>query len=137
MVDKIASLKDYDDLIKDLHDEIRKLNDGTIAIVYEDIKYFKYFNETYGYKRGDKLLMRMATLSIHGMKGVIGGSRVVSDNIVWAVKFEKGNRNDIYNIISETTAAREKILKDEFDCTRIRLAVGVYLIDKENKDINP
>lgn len=65
MVDKIASLADSDDFIKILQNEIHKLNDGIIAIVYEDIKYFKYFNDTYGYKRGDKLLLRMATLSTH------------------------------------------------------------------------
>ena len=137
MVDKITSLAHYDDFIKSLQEEIVKLKDGTIGIIYEDIKYFKYFNDTYGYKRGDELLMRMANLSIHGGRGVIGGSRVVSDNIVWAVLFEKGSPNDIYSIIAETTAAREKILREEFDCTRIRLAVGVYLIDKENKNINP
>lgn len=137
MVDKITSLSHYDDFIKRLQEEITKLQDGTIGIIYEDIKYFKYFNDTYGYKRGDELLMRMANLSIHGGRGVIGGSRVVSDNIVWAVTFEKGSPSDIYSVISETTAAREKILREEFDCTRIRLAVGVYLIDKENKNINP
>ena len=137
MVDKITSLAHYDDFIKNLQEEIVKLKDGTIGIIYEDIKYFKYFNDTYGYKRGDELLMRMANFSIHGGRGVIGGSRVVSDNIVWAVLFEKGSPNDIYSIIAETTAAREKILREEFDCTRIRLAVGVYLIDKENKNINP
>ena len=137
MVDKITSLTYYDDFVKSLQEEIDKLNDGTIAIVYEDIKYFKYFNDTYGYKRGDELLRRMATLSMHGRKGVIGGARVVSDNIVWAVRFEKGSPSDIYGIIADTTAAREKILREEFDCTRIRLAVGVYLITKENKEINP
>ena len=137
MVDKITTLAGYDDFINSLQEEMNKLDDGTIAIVYEDIKYFKYFNDTYGYERGDELLRRMATLSIHGGKGVVGGSRVVSDNIVWAVKFEKGSPSEIYNIIAETTAAREKILKEEFDCIRIRLAVGVYLIGKENKDINP
>lgn len=137
MVDKITSLAGYDDFVNSLQEEMNKLDDGIIAIVYEDIKYFKYFNDTYGYERGDELLRRMATLSIHGGKGVVGGSRVVSDNIVWAVKFEKGSPSEIYNIIAETTAAREKILKEEFDCIRIRLAVGVYLIGKENKDINP
>ena len=137
MVDKITSLAGYDDFVNSLQEEMNKLDDGIIAIVYEDIKYFKYFNDTYGYERGDELLRRMATLSINGGKGVVGGSRVVSDNIVWAVKFEKGSPSEIYNIIAETTAAREKILKEEFDCIRIRLAVGVYLIGKENKDINP
>lgn len=137
MVDKITSLEDYDFFIKSLQDEIQKLNDGTLAIVYEDIKYFKYFNDTYGYKRGDELLVRLATLSVHGRKGVVCGTRVVSDNIVWMVKFDKGTHSDIYSIIAETTAARERILREEFDCTRIRLAVGVYLIDKEKKNINP
>ena len=137
MVDKITSLAYYDEFIKNLQEEIDKLNEGTIAIVYEDIKYFKYFNDTYGYKRGDELLRRMATLSMHNGNGIVGGSRVVSDNIVWALRFENSSPSDIYGIIAETTAAREKTLREEFDCTRIRLAVGVYLIDKDKKSINP
>ena len=137
MVDKITLLANYDDFIRNLQEEINKLNAGIIAVIYEDIKYFKYFNDTYGYRRGDELLKRMATLSIHDGKGVVGGSRVVSDNIVWAVKFETDSSNDIYNVIAKTTTAREKILRDEFDCARIRLAVGVYLIDKDRKNIDP
>lgn len=137
MIDKITLLANYDDFIRNLQEEINKLNAGIIAVIYEDIKYFKYFNDTYGYRRGDELLKRMATLSIHDGKGVVGGSRVVSDNIVWAVKFETDSSNDIYNVIAKTTAAREKILRDEFDCARIRLAVGVYLIDKDRKNIDP
>lgn len=137
MQDKITSLSDYDDFIKCVQTELNQLDDGILAIVYEDIKYFKYFNDTYGYKRGDELLRRMSSLSIHNGKGVICGSRVVSDNIVWLVKFEEGSHNDIYDLIAKTTATREKILREEFDCTRIRLAVGVFLIDKEKKNINP
>ena len=137
MVDKITSLADYGSFINCLQDEIDKLNDGILAVVYEDIKYFKYFNDTYGYRRGDELLARMAKLSAEKGKGVICGSRVVSDNIVWILKFDKGTPLDIYAMIAETTANREKILRDEFDCTRIRLAVGVFLIDKDNKNINP
>lgn len=137
MQDKITSLSDYDDFIKCVQTELNQLDDGILAIVYEDIKYFKYFNDTYGYKRGDELLRRMSSLSIHNGKGVICGSRVVSDNIVWLVKFEEGSHNDIYDLIAKTTATREKILREEFDCTRIRLAVGVFLFDKEKKNVNP
>ena len=137
MVDKITSLADYDSFINCLQDEIDKLNDGILAVVYEDIKYFKYFNDTYGYKRGDELLARMAKLSTENEKGVICGSRVVSDNIVWILKFDKGTPLDIYAMIAETTSCREKILREEFDCARIRLAVGVFLIDKDNRTINP
>ena len=137
MVDKITSLADYDSFINCLQDEIDKLNDGILAVVYEDIKYFKYFNDTYGYRRGDELLARMAKLSAENEKGVICGSRVVSDNIVWILKFDKGTPLDIYAMIAETTANREKILREEFDCARIRLAVGVFLVDKDNKNINP
>ena len=38
MVDKITSLADYDSFINCLQDEINKLNDGILAVVYEDIK---------------------------------------------------------------------------------------------------
>lgn len=137
MVDKITSLAEYDDFIFSLKEEIEKLNDGTLAIIYEDIKYFKYFNDTYGYKRGDDLLRRIAALTLEDAKHVVSASRVVSDNIVWAVRFEKGNPVDIYNIISAVTANKENTLRKEFDCNRIRLAVGVFLIDKEKKNIDP
>lgn len=137
MVDKITSLAKYEDFIKSLQNEFTKLNSGAIAIIYEDIKYFKYFNDTYGYKRGDELLKRIAGYTMEKGKHIICGSRVVSDNIVWAVRFEKDCPNDIYKIIAETTANKEKVLREEFDCTRIRLAVGVYLINIESKNVNP
>lgn len=137
MVDRITSLADYDEFIAGLQSEIDNLDNDIIAIVYEDIKYFKYFNDTYGYKRGDDLLARMAKLTLSNERNVLLGSRVVSDNIVWALQFKEKSAPEIYAILVKTIAAREKILRDEFECSRIRLAVGVFLVDKDNKTINP
>ena len=137
MNDKVTALADYESFISGLQNELNDLSEGIIAIVYEDIKYFKYFNDTYGYKRGDELLSRLAQLSKEQEKRAILGSRVVSDNIVWAIKFGHETAKEIYAALVDATAECEKILREEFECTRIRLAVGVFLVDKDNKDVNP
>ena len=137
MNDRVTALADYESFISGLQNELNDLSEGIIAIVYEDIKYFKYFNDTYGYKRGDELLSRLAQLSKEQEKRAILGSRVVSDNIVWAIKFGHETAKEIYAALVDATAECEKILREEFECTRIRLAVGVFLVDKDNKDVNP
>ncbi len=54
--DILTGLDKYEEFLKKLETEIRKMEDYRIAIIYTDIKYFKYINDTFGYQRGDMLL---------------------------------------------------------------------------------
>lgn len=137
MQDRVTSLDDYSIFINKLHKAMTERENRKIAVIYGDIKYFKYFNDTYGYDRGDALLARVAELTVGESDGFVGASRVVSDNIVGAYFYNGVSPEELYESLSKTTAALERQLREEFNCTRIRLAVGVYLIDEENADINP
>lgn len=137
MKDKVTSLDEYGVFIEKLHSAVKERKERKIAIVYGDIKYFKYFNDTYGYDRGDALLARVADMTVGESDGFVGASRVVSDNIVGAYYYEDVTSEELYASLSITTADIERQLREEFNCNRIRLAVGVYLIDEKNADINP
>lgn len=137
MQDRVTSLDEYGVFIEKLSSAIKDRGNRKVAIIYGDIKYFKYFNDTYGYERGDELLARVAEMTVGEADGFVGASRVVSDNIVGAYYYENQNSEELYDTLSKVTATIEKQLRKEFNCTRIRLAVGVFLIGDENEKINP
>ena len=53
MKDALTGLESYEIFLNKLQSEIDIIGDDRIAIVYTDIKHFKYINDTYGYKVGD------------------------------------------------------------------------------------
>ncbi len=110
--------------------------EAVIAIVYSDIKHFKYFNDTYGYRRGNRLLARMSEMFSSGGVGFLCGARVVSDNIVCARICSDGNTAEFLGKIKESIANIEHVLRKEFLCERIRMTAGVFFIDAQVKGIN-
>lgn len=137
MADQLTNLDSYDEFLPKLKNAMANIGDSVIAIVYTDIKHFKYFNDTYGYKRGNKLLARMAELVAEKNSIFLCGSRVVSDNIVVAGRVNERTPEDIRNEVESATIYLQSVLRKEFSCNRIRLAVGVFCISKENADIDP
>ena len=111
-------------------------SETAIAIVYSDIKHFKYFNDTYGYRRGNRLLARMSEMFSSGGDNFLGGARVVSDNIVCAKYCTDGNKKAFLDDVKASISYIEQILRKEFLCERIRMTAGVFFIDPEEKDIN-
>ena len=131
---KLSSYENFIDVLKEQMDDI---GDRIIPIIYTDIKHFKYFNDTFGYERGDELLVRMSEILTSDSESLIGASRVVSDNIVLAGCNKGMSFDELYAYIYTKTAEMEGMLQKEFTCNRIRLAVGVYFITKDNCDIDP
>ena len=84
MKDSLTGLDRYEVFLEKLERSIEVIGDRRIAIVYTDIKYFKYINDTYGYQVGDSLLKDFVTEMVVNAKGLIGCSRVYSDNFVSA-----------------------------------------------------
>ncbi len=56
MRDILTGLDQYEVFLEKLEKEMEQIGEDRIAIVYTDIKHFKYINDTYGYKVGDALL---------------------------------------------------------------------------------
>ena len=92
--DILTGLDRYEEFLKKLDLEIKKLDDYRIAIIYTDIKHFKYINDTLGYQRGDMLLKEFVTQVTKDNSHMLCAARVVSDNIVLAVRLENNISND-------------------------------------------
>lgn len=137
MVDSLTGLDGYDTFINTIQKVREDIGDKVIPLVYTDIKHFKYFNDTYGYKRGNELLARMAQLVSANKDEYICGSRVVSDNIVTAGYVEGLSVDELFSHIYGQVGDIEQKLRKEFNCNRIRLASGVYFLTKDNLDIDP
>lgn len=140
MKDVLTGLDRYEFFLDKLEEAIRNANGRRIAIVYTDIKHFKYINDTYGYQMGDSLLKDFvqeiaAPDSIHE----ICMARVYSDNFVnavWLDYDEKSRwtneeyRDFVYHINEEI----EQKLREEYMNSRLQLCTGITIIDENTKN---
>jgi len=133
----LTGLDSYEEFVPKLKQAVLDMpEEAAIAIVYSDIKHFKYFNDTYGYRRGNRLLARMSEMFSSCGVGFLCGARVVSDNIVCARICSDGNTAEFLCRVKESIAHIEEVLRKEFLCERIRMTAGVFFIDAQVKGIN-
>lgn len=137
MSDQLTKLDSYEEFIPKLKKCMENIGDDIITLVYTDIKYFKYFNDTYGYQLGNDLLARMAEMVSLERELYLCGARVVSDNIVTAGCLHGCTKEQILKYIQTTVTQMEVELRKEFNCNRIKLTVGMFFITKENAGIDP
>lgn len=137
MADTKLLLDNYDTFISKLCFALNNIGKKIIPIIYTDIKYFRFFNDTYGYDMGDKLIIRLADLLSCEKEYYICGTNVVADNFVTAISIEGYTYDQLYNHIFNRISEIERILQDEFSSNRIKLSVGVYFISSENASIKP
>ncbi len=138
MKDNITHLDSYEVFLNKLKDAVDNMSDDVvIPIIYSDIKHFKYFNDTYGYKLGDELIAELADNVSTDKEVFISGARVVSDNIVTAGYVSaKLPLEMMFNYIIQVNNEVENHLCEMFDCKRLRLCTGVFYITKDNKDMD-
>ena len=133
----MTGLESYEEFVPKLKKAVGEMpEEAAIAIVYSDIKHFKYFNDTYGYRRGNRLLARMSEMFSSGGEDFLCGARVVSDNIVCARFCADGDTKAILDEVKSSISYIEQILRKEFLCERIRMTAGVFFIDAKERGIN-
>lgn len=137
MNDRITNLDSYEVFMGKLKNAVEDIGDRIIPVIYSDIKHFKYFNDTYGYKLGDDLIADFANLVSRDKVTYICGTRVVSDNIVTAGYISSSISSDtLYRYIIQSCSEMEDYLCKKYRCRRLRIATGVFFITADNKDIN-
>ena len=138
MKDTVTHLDTYEDFLEKLKKAVENISDDVvIPIIYSDIKHFKYFNDTYGYKMGDELIAEFAKEVSSDEQTFICGSRVVSDNIVTAGYVSaRLPKESMYKFICQVNNEIEEKLCKRFNCRRLRLTTGVFYITKDNKDMD-
>ncbi len=135
--DQLTGLESYEEFVPKLKKAVSEMpEEAAIAIVYSDIKHFKYFNDTYGYRRGNRLLARMSEMFSSGGEDFLCGARVVSDNIVCARFCADGDTKAFLDEVKSSISYIEQILRKEFLCERIRMTAGVFFIDAKERGIN-
>lgn len=135
--DLLTGLDRYEVFLEKLERRIENIGDDRIAIVYTDIKHFKYINDTYGYQVGDALLREFMEEMTKGNESMICCSRVYSDNFVAANVIPEGVTNEqlreiIYGLNLEWQAKfREKYLN-----SRLQFCTGISIIDKNSRSLD-
>ena len=137
MKDPLTGLDRYEGFLKKLEEEITKMDDCRIAIIYTDIKHFKYINDTYGYQRGDDLLKEFVHLLTVNNTHMICAARVYSDNIVMAVRMTEGRANsDLRDIVYRKNIELENKLHDMFLDRKLKLCSGISIISKDDRRLD-
>lgn len=136
--DILTGLDRYEEFIRKLDLEIKKMDDYRIAIIYTDIKYFKYINDTFGYQRGDMLLKEFVNQVTNDNSYMLCAARVFSDNIVMAVRLEKGVSNDDFReFIHQQNQAMEERFREKYSTARLRFCTGISFIAKDDRRLDP
>lgn len=135
--DTLTGLDRYEDFLAKLDKEIAKIGERRIAIVYTDIKHFKYINDTYGYQRGDMLLKEFVHLTTTNNSFLLCAARVYSDNIVTAsVLRNETSDNDFRELIHQTNLDLENKLQRKYLDAKLKLCTGIAVISNCDEDID-
>lgn len=113
---------------------IAEHSDNHYAIVYSDIKNFKYINETHGFAEGNRILVSFAQALRNSLDEEETYGRVNADRFVALMKFTSDRELnqricDISNFLNNVARASETSYK-------ISILTGVYPLSSEDKDIN-
>ena len=137
MRDTLTGLESYDVFLENLRQAIEQIEENRIAVIYTDIKHFKYINDTYGYQVGDALLKDFVQ-EISGEKTPgICCARVYSDNFVSAMWVDKGrSHEDLRNAIHELNLSWETKFREKYLNSRLKFCTGISLINKECRNMD-
>lgn len=136
--DILTGLDKYEEFLKKLEAEIRKMEDYRIVIIYTDIKYFKYINDTFGYQRGDMLLKEFTRQVTQGNGNMLCAARVFSDNIVMASKVSSRMSNEeVREVIHRHNLEMEKSFRENYSAARLKFCTGISFISKEDRRLDP
>ncbi len=138
MKDSLTGLDRYELFLEKLQKEIDTIGDERIAIVYTDIKHFKYINETYGYQTGDALLRDIVQDVVFNNPYALCAARVYSDNFVVAVKVEipgegKCSNEEYRDLVRKLNLEYETKYREKYLNSRLQFCTGISIVDKNSR----
>lgn len=135
--DMLTGLMKYTVFKKKLNAALKSLDrQSNIVIIYSDLRHFKYINDTYGYDVGNNLLKMFCTKTIRDVKGLIGGARVYSDNIVIAAQYPEWFADErIYQEILKKNNLLNSELQDAFMDNNINICTGIFIVKNPKIDM--
>lgn len=128
--DSLTNLLKYDYFITKVKDFVAKNENPNmgLAIVYSDIRFFKYINEKFGYAMGNSLLAHFADTIRGSEMDNIAACRVYSDNIVTAVAYDSSwDEERFIQAIDEQNRKIEQDMQELFLDHQIVINTGIYI----------
>ncbi len=138
MKDTLTGLDQYEVFLQKLEKELEQIGEDRIAIVYTDIKHFKYINDTYGYKVGDALLKDFVAGFMERKEFIICAARVYSDNFVVAGRLSAdGPTNEEFReLIHRVNQERETQFREKYLNSRLQFCTGISVTDKNSRSLD-
>lgn len=135
MKDALTGLESYEIFLDKLQREIDTIGDDKIAIVYTDIKHFKYINDTYGYKVGDSLLKEFVGEFAKNNDYILCAARVYSDNFVAASRIKPNlfTNEAFRDMIYQMNLEREAKFREKYLNSRLQFCTGISILDKNSR----
>lgn len=128
----------YEIFLDKLQKEIDTIGDDKIAIIYSDIKHFKYINDTYGYKVGDSLLKEFVDDFMASSEYILCASRVYSDNFVVANRLAAdmfSSNEEFRSMIYQMNLDREAKFREKYLNSRLQFCTGISIMDKNSRSL--
>lgn len=104
------------------------------AVLYFDIDKFKFVNETLGYGRGNEVLRYFAQLFARRLQKDELFARVSDDRFVALLRYE--GEAQLRLRLGEFCRAFGKLRSTVFENQRLVLAVGVYVLQAQDQDVD-
>lgn len=132
--DEVTGLLKYDKFKEVAQSILNQSNPGMqYAIVSTDFANFKYFNEVYGFRKGDEMLCEFANLIAKYNPRAIAACRDYADNfwVMVMIKSQEALMDDITNYNKTFMANQNEHYMD----SKLELRSGAYIITGPEEDI--
>lgn len=109
-------------------------NQKKYALIYSDITNFKYVNDTYGYRTGDKILYDLAFMVNRDVPADSLFARVSADNFVCLIPFN--DEQKLANKVMDFSQKFSQIQKEKNIIFNLVLITGIYVLESGCEDIS-
>ena len=128
--DFLTGLYKYDKFTQIVQQYLDGHKANKIAIIYSDIRHFKYINETYGYHVGDQMLKDFCNYIMKINYNLIGMARVYSDNIIAAVYLKDSmDKETLRTTIEDFNHQMENDLQRLYFDNKLSICTGIYVME--------
>lgn len=131
--DKLTGMPNLNKFRKIAEETLKKESDPEkLSLIYYDINNFKYINEKYGEKNGDRLLIDFAEMISPNDKDTIFSCRVFSDKFVQLVRCNEDELEDKAYAVANAFVYNETLKHSGYNLT---FSCGLYTFRDKNTDI--
>ena len=110
-----------------------KINNAIILSL--DISNFKYFNQMYGYEIGDELIKRTVNRYCHENEDCVLAYRIYVDHVILLIDYGNMDIESLRDKYDSMNRAFADEINHEYPLARIRIYIGVYVIDDRDEKI--